>query len=109
MATARSAFADDAPKVRAALAAAPPAGFSPMSTTGRIVKVSKSGALQENGLWPVAETAKMMLERVMSELTGEADVVKAFGRFIHKDDKVAIKVNGIAGQKGQTFGTTKSW
>jgi uncharacterized protein (DUF362 family) len=106
MAASRTALADE-PTSRANLAAAPPEGFSPMATTGRIVKVSKSGSLGDNGLWPNAEPAKMMLERVMSELTGEADVVKAFGRFIHKDDKVAIKVNGIGGQKGQTFGTNK--
>jgi uncharacterized protein (DUF362 family) len=92
---------------RASLAASPPAGFSPFASPGRIVKVSKGESLQSNKLWPKADVAKLALERAMTELTGEADLVKAVGRFIHKDDKVAIKVNGIAGQKGQTMATNK--
>jgi uncharacterized protein (DUF362 family) len=92
---------------RSDLAAAPPAGFSPHAAPGKIIKVTKSDSLQENKLWPKADVARMVLERAMIELTGEADVVKAFGRFIHKDDKVAIKLNGIAGQKGATMATNK--
>jgi uncharacterized protein (DUF362 family) len=49
----------------------------------------------------------MMLERAMLEMTGESDLGKAFGRFVHKDDKVAIKINGIAGQSGGTMATNK--
>jgi uncharacterized protein (DUF362 family) len=92
---------------RAALAASPPEGFAPQASPGRIIKVSKGDSLQENRLWPKAELAKLLLDRAMIEFTGEADVTRAFGRFIHKDDKVAIKVNGIAGQKGQTMATNK--
>jgi aryl-alcohol dehydrogenase-like predicted oxidoreductase/uncharacterized protein (DUF362 family) len=92
---------------RSDLAAAPPAGFTPHAAPGKIIKVSKSDSLQENKLWPKPDVARMVLERAMIELTGEGDVVKAFGRFIHKDDKVAIKVNGIAGQKGATMATNK--
>lgn len=88
-------------------AASPPAGFVPMNMPGKIVKVSKANTLQPNGLWPKEDVAKQMLERVMTELTGEASLEKAVGRFFHKDDKVAIKVNGIAGQKGQTMATNK--
>lgn len=88
-------------------AAQPPAGFTPMNAPGRIVKVSKSNTLQPNGIWPKEDAAKQMLERVMTEFTGEASLEKAVGRFFHKDDKVAIKVNGIAGQKGATMGSNK--
>jgi uncharacterized protein (DUF362 family) len=48
-----------------------------------------------------------MLVRAMAELTGQSDLGKSFARFVHPADKVAIKVNGIAGQKGATMGTNK--
>lgn len=95
------------PAERPSLAATPPAGFAPFAAPGKIIKVAKSSTLQDNGLWPKEDVARSMFERAMTELTGEADVVKAMGRFIHKDDKVAIKLNGIAGQKGQTMATNK--
>jgi uncharacterized protein (DUF362 family) len=89
------------------LAASPPAGFVPMAAPGKIVKVSKSDTLMPNGLFPKEDVARTMLERVMTELTGETDIGKAFARFVHKDDKVAIKMNGIAGQTGGTMATNK--
>ena len=91
----------------ASLAASPPAGFVPMAAPGRIVKVSKADVLMPNGLFPKEEAARTMLERAMTEFTGETDIVKAMSRFIHKDDKVAIKMNGIAGQTGGTMATNK--
>ncbi|HEU4407650.1 MAG TPA: DUF362 domain-containing protein [Polyangiaceae bacterium] len=97
----------DDPAARPPLAAKPPPGFSPFAAPGRIVKVSKGNTLQPNGLWPNEGDAKVMLERALTELTGEPDLVRALARFVHKDDKVAIKVNGIAGQKGATMGTNK--
>ncbi|XYH96445.1 DUF362 domain-containing protein [Sorangium sp. So ce1128] len=98
-----AAFAEELPS----LAAKPPPGFTPLSIPGKIVKVTKSNSLQPNGLWPEASAAKAMLERAMAELTGKADLGAAFGRFVHKDDRVAIKANGIAGQKGATMATNK--
>lgn len=89
------------------LAAEPPKGFVPMSAPGLIVKVSKSNTLQPNELWPTEDAARVMLERAMSELTGKTDMGQAFGRFVHPADKVAVKVNGIAGQKGATMATNK--
>jgi uncharacterized protein (DUF362 family) len=44
-----------------------------------------------------------MLERALTELTGEPTLVGAFGRFVHPEDRVAIKVNGISGQTGHTM------
>src|SRR5262249_2691686 len=41
------------------------------------------------------------------ELTGLSDLGAAFAKFVHKDDKVAIKPNGIAGKQGQTMATNK--
>ncbi|MGZ3416526.1 MAG: DUF362 domain-containing protein [Polyangiales bacterium] len=92
-------------QAHAGFAAAPPAGFVPMSAPGKIVKVARAGSLQPNGLYPKPEAAKAMLEKAMLELTGEKSMGAAFAKFVHKDDKVAVKVNGIA--KGKKFGTNK--
>ena len=89
----------------ASLAASPPSGFIPMTAPGKIVKVTKAGSLQANGLYPKPDDAKAMLERAMIEFTGQKTLADAFGKFVHKDDKVAVKVNGIA--KGKKFGTNK--
>jgi len=37
-----------------------------------------------------------MLERAMTELTGKPDLVSAVKEFVHPDDVVCVKVNGIA-------------
>jgi uncharacterized protein (DUF362 family) len=76
------------------LAARPPAGFVPLSIPGKVIKVSRANTLQPNGLWPTEDAARLMLERAMAELTGLSDLGAAFGRFVHKGDKVAIKPNG---------------
>ncbi len=90
-----------------ALTAKPPQGFSPLSTTGKITKVSAKGDfgsfMQPNQLWPKPEIAKRLLEKAMMEFTGASNLVESMKRFIHKDDVVAIKVNGIAGQTGYTM------
>lgn len=84
--------------------AKPPAGFAPLKAPGKIVKVAAKGDfasfMQPNQLWPKPEVAKSLLEKAMMELTGGSNLNAALGRFISKDDVVAIKVNGIAGQKG---------
>ncbi len=92
---------------RSSLVAHPPTGFTPMTAPGRVVRVSAANTLQPNGLWPKEDVAARMLERAMAELTGKADLGAAFARFVHPDDKVAIKPNGIAGQKGATMATNK--
>jgi uncharacterized protein (DUF362 family) len=88
-------------------AASPPAGFVPFSAPGRVLKVSKANTLQPNMLWPTEDAARVMLARLMAEFTGEQDLGKAFGKFVHPSDKVAIKVNGIAAQTGATMGSNK--
>jgi uncharacterized protein (DUF362 family) len=97
------AFADEADS----LVAAPPSGFKPMTKKGRVIKVTKGNdfdsLMQKNKLWPKPEVAKLMVERVLMELTGAANLVEALGKFIHKNDVVAIKPNGIAGQSGATM------
>ncbi len=91
----------------APLIAKPPPGFSPLKTKGRIVKVSTKGSfaglMQNNQLWPKADVAERMVEKALMELTGAANISEALGKFIHAKDKVAIKVNGLAGQNGHTM------
>jgi uncharacterized protein (DUF362 family) len=84
------------------LAAVPPAGFVPFTAPGRIVKVTKSDSLMPNKLYPKADDARRMLERAMTELTGKPDLVQSVGMFVHKNDKVCVKVNGIAQQNMTT-------
>ena len=43
-----------------------------------------------------------MLQRAMQELTGKADLVEAVKIFVHPQDKVCVKVNGIAQQNMTT-------
>lgn len=89
--------------------ATPPSGFSPLSVPGKITKVHAKGDfasfMQPNQLWPQPEVAKRLLEKAMMEFTGAPNLVEALKRFIHKDDVVAVKVNGIAGQTGHTQAT----
>ncbi len=86
------------------LAASPPPGFTPFAAPGRVIKVEKPDSLQANQLYPKVEATRPMLEKALCELTGESDLVKAVGRFVHKDDKVCVKVNGIA---KENMGTNK--
>jgi uncharacterized protein (DUF362 family) len=78
------------------LAAVPPEGFSPFNAPGKVVKVTKSDTLQANKLYPKPDAAKEMLTRALTELTGKADLVTSVMEFVHKDDIVVVKVNGIA-------------
>ena len=78
------------------LAATPPSGFLPLSIPGRVVRVKKSGCLEANGLFPKPDDAKLMLQRAMQEMTGKSELVEAVKLFVHPQDKVCVKVNGIA-------------
>jgi uncharacterized protein (DUF362 family) len=81
--------------------------FVPLSIPGKVVKVTRPNSLQPNGLWPDEVSARRMLERAMTELTGQADLGAAFAQLLRKDDRVAIKPNGIAAQRGATMGSNK--
>lgn len=59
--------------------------------------------MQPNLLWPRADVARRLLERAMMDLTGAPDLMSAMARFVHPEDIVAIKVNGIGGQVGHTM------
>jgi uncharacterized protein (DUF362 family) len=85
-----------------ALAAQPPAGFLPLSEPGRVVRVKKSGCLEANGVYPKPDDAKEMLRRALQELTGKSDLVEAAKLFVHPQDRVCVKVNGIAQQNMAT-------
>lgn len=84
------------------LAAQPPEGFTPMSAPGVVVRVKKSGCLEANGIFPKPDDAKEMLRRAMQELTGKTDLIEAVKQFIHPQDRVCVKVNGIAQQNMAT-------
>ncbi|MDP9001667.1 MAG: DUF362 domain-containing protein [Myxococcota bacterium] len=84
------------------LAAQPPVGFLPLAAPGLVVRVKKSGCLEANGIFPKVDDAKQMLRRAMQELTGKNDLVEATKLFVHPDDKVCVKVNGIALQNMAT-------
>ncbi len=84
------------------LAARTPGGFVPLSAPGLVVKVKKSGCLEANGLFPKPADAKEMLRRALEELTGKADMVEAAKLVVHPQDKVCVKVNGIALQNMAT-------
>jgi uncharacterized protein (DUF362 family) len=85
-------------------AASPPAGFTPFVAPGRVIKVSKTDSLQANKLYPKEDDAKAMLTRGMTELTGKPDLVEALKLFVHPQDVVCVKVNGIA---ERNMGTNK--
>ncbi len=78
------------------LAASPPAGFSPLSAPGVVVRVKKPGCLEANGIYPKADDAREMLRRALSELTGKASLADSVKSFLHPQDRVCVKVNGIA-------------
>jgi len=88
-------------------AAEPPAGFTRLSIPGKVVKVSKGGVMQSNGVYPTQSAARMMLERAMTELTGKANLGEAFKTIVHPDDVVAIKPNGIAGRSTMKMAANK--
>ncbi|HXX66979.1 MAG TPA: DUF362 domain-containing protein [Polyangiaceae bacterium] len=86
----------------AVLAAQPPAGFVPLSAPGRVVRVKKTGCLEANGIYPKVDDAREMLRRALEELTGAHELVDAVRTVIHPQDKVCVKVNGIALQNMAT-------
>ncbi|MGH7270079.1 MAG: DUF362 domain-containing protein, partial [Polyangiaceae bacterium] len=79
-----------------------PDGFVPFSAPGRVVRVKKAGCLEANGIFPKVDDAKEMLRRALEELTGKSDMAEAAKLFVHPDDKVCVKVNGIALQNMAT-------
>lgn len=78
------------------LAASPPDGFVPMSAPGRVVKILKKDTMQVNKLYPKEDAAKEMVTRALTELTGKRDLTSSLAQFVHKNDIVCVKVNGIA-------------
>ena len=91
------------------LVARPPAGFTPVTAPGRVAKATAKGSveafLQPNQLWPQPGVARRVLEKAMMDFTGAPNLAEAMKKFVHKDDVVAIKTNGIAGTKGSTMAT----
>jgi uncharacterized protein (DUF362 family) len=84
------------------LSAQIPAGFVPLALPGRVARVTQRGCLEPNGLYPKVTDAKEMLRRVLEELTGKSDAAEAVKLFVHPQDKVCVKPNGIALQNMST-------
>ncbi len=67
------------------------------------MKVTKAGCLEANNIFPKPDDAKEMLRRAMEELTRARRVlVDAAKQFVHPQDRVCVKVNGIAQQNMAT-------
>lgn len=62
---------------------------------GRVVSVGSTKCLSADGLKINAEVVREMVERGMRALTGEANSLDAWRRFIAPDDVVGIKVNVV--------------
>lgn len=103
---ARDASAEAPPRIEDFIARPPP-GFVPLSLPGIVTRAEAKGdfasMMQPNRLWPRQDIARRLLERVLMDLTGAPNLVAALGRFVHPSERVAIKVNGIAGQVGHTM------
>ena len=88
------------------LVAHAPPGFVPLALPGKVVKVSAKGdfasIMHRNQVWPKPEVAKRLLEEALTKLTGAPNMAEAMKKFVHKDDIVAIKPNGIAGSSMST-------
>jgi uncharacterized protein (DUF362 family) len=87
--------------------AKPPSGFQPFAAPGLVTKAEAKGDypsfMQKNQLWPEADVARRLVERALTDLTATSNIVEAMKRFVTQEDRVAIKVNGIAGQTGHTM------
>jgi uncharacterized protein (DUF362 family) len=62
---------------------------------GKVVSVKSAECLSGDGLKINAEVVRAMVERGMRALTGEANSLDAWRRFIAPDDVVGIKVNVV--------------
>lgn len=90
------ALAQNAPQPSVtSFAATPPQGFTPLSLPGRVVRVNKPGSLRTGGLYPKPEAAREMVGRAVMELSGQRDLAAAWRQFVHPNDRVAVKVNGL--------------
>ena len=64
---------------------------------GKLVRVTYPGTVKGGKIKGrkilVGEKARALVRRALTEFTGEADPVKALGRYVTKDDVVGLKVN----------------
>jgi uncharacterized protein (DUF362 family) len=66
-----------------------------MRHPGRVVRVNKPNSLRPGGLFPKPDAAREMVNRAVMELSGRNDLAQAWRAFVHPNDRVAIKVNGL--------------
>jgi uncharacterized protein (DUF362 family) len=63
---------------------------------GKVVQVSSEKSVVDNQ--PSKEAAYEMIERGLIELTGEKRIKDAWRVFVHKNDRIGLKVNPIGGK-----------
>ena len=78
------------PDAHAEAAAAAPVAAP--ADPGKLVRVTHPGTVK-GGKILVGDKARALVRRALTEFTGEADPVKALGRYVTKDDVVGLKVN----------------
>jgi uncharacterized protein (DUF362 family) len=78
--------------------AAPPAGAP--ARPGHVVEVHKPG--MRGKLFPYPDAAREAVHKAVTALAGEADVGRAFGRFVTPEDRVGIKINMLGGRLSST-------
>lgn len=71
-----------------------------VSGPGHVVGVHMPG--MRGRFFPFPEAAKTMVSRAILALTGETDLGRAWGKFIHKEDRVGIKINCLGGKFSST-------
>jgi uncharacterized protein (DUF362 family) len=67
---------------------------------GHVVCVHKPG--MRGRLFPYPDAAREAVHKAVTTLAGEADVGRAFGRFVTPEDRVGIKINMLGGRLSST-------
>ncbi len=71
--------------------------WRPFAEAGRVAKAMHESPLDGIDMKPAV--AGEMLERAVTQLTGEANAADAWRRLIRRDDRVALKPNGLGGRQ----------
>lgn len=79
----------------ASFAATRPAGFTPFSGPGLVVRINRPNSMRPGGLYPTQAAATAMVDRAVMELTGQHEVASAWRQLVHPSDRVGIKTNGL--------------
>jgi uncharacterized protein (DUF362 family) len=81
-------------------ASVPVAGAAALTGPGHVVQVHMPG--MRGRLFPYPDAAREAVHEAVKRLAGEADVGRAFGRFVSPEDRVGIKINMLGGRLAST-------